>query len=199
MCARRQRCSRYTRFRFVVSARCDRCDGPSRCGRRGGSERRVPSGRHPTVGDRPRRPRRRARGGADGLDRLGTPIPAVHARAHRRSARIADDADPGVVRAGAGKGTARARFRGRRRTQSTLLRRYGCALPRCHGRARSRVARRNRHRRRRRQHRRSRNPSPPRSPGRSVRGRTRHGRHGLQLRCRYRDGLRPCDEQRTRA
>ena len=121
----------------------------------------VPGGRHPTVGDRPRRPRRRARSGANGLDRLGAPVPAVHARAYRRSAGIADDADPGVVRARAANGPARARFRGRRRTQSTDLRRHGCALPRCHGRARSRVARRNRHRRRRRQHRRSRNPSPP--------------------------------------
>ena len=41
------------------------------------------------------------------------------------------------------KGTARARFRGGRRTQSTVVRRCGCALPRRHGRARSRVARRN--------------------------------------------------------
>ena len=197
MCARRQRCSRNTRFRFVVSARCDRCDGPSRCGCRGGGQRRVPSGRHPTVGDRPRWPRRRARGGTDGLNRLGAPIPAVHARAHRRSARIADDADPGVVRGRARKGTTRARFRRRHRTQSTPLRRCGCALPRCHGRARSRVARRNRHRRRRRQHGCSRNPSPARSPGRPVRGRTRHGRHGLQLRRGYRNGLRSCGEQRA--
>ena len=192
MCARRQRCSRYTRFRFVVSARCDRCDGPPRCGRRGGSERRVPSCRHPAVGDRPHRPRRRARLGADVLNRLSTPVPAVHARAHRRSARIADDADPGVVRAGAAKGPARTRFRGRHRTQSTVLCRHGCALPRCHGRARPRVARRDGYRRRRRQHRRGRHPLPARSPGRSVCGRTRHGRHGLQLRCRYRDGFRPC-------
>ena len=81
----------------------------------------MPGGRHPTVGDRARRPRRRARGGADALDRLGAPVPAVHPRAHRRSARIADDADRGVVRAGAAKGTAGARFCGERRTHSAAF------------------------------------------------------------------------------
>jgi len=46
------------------------------------------------------------------------------------------------------------------------------------------------------QHRRGRHPLPARSTGRPVCRRSRHGRHGLQLRRGYRDGLRSCDEPR---
>ena len=54
----------------------------------------------PDVGDRPRLPRRRVRDGADVSIGSASPYPAVHARAHRRSATLAHCADPGIVQGG---------------------------------------------------------------------------------------------------
>ena len=66
----------------------------------------------------------------------------------------------------------------------------GCALSRRDGGARRRPARRDGRRGRRGKYRCVGDPLPAGAAGRQIRGRARHGRYGLQLRRRHRDGVR---------
>ena len=140
--------------RFIVGARSNRRHGSS--WRRGGGVRQwaVSGGRHPTSGDRPRRPRRCAGDGAHDVHRVGATVLSLHARPHRRLADVVAHADRGTQRRRTAHWSAGAR-RGRAyRADATAVRRSRGALPRRDGPARPHAAGRCGHRRRRRKHRR---------------------------------------------
>ncbi len=130
----------HTGPRIVLGARGDRRDGTSGGRHRDRRQRVVPTGRHPTDGDRACRTGRRAGVGAYLLDRIGGAVRAIHPRPYRGPARIPDTADAGVERqrpsdppSGPGPGAED-------RVATAAARRPGGALPRGDGRAGCRAA-----------------------------------------------------------